>query len=172
MSAVFSEDGRYRYRLDKFATDHGRNRGRVLFVALNPSKAGQVVDGKEITDPSATRMKGFAASWGYDMFTICNLAGMVATDPRELTRVSMAEAIGPENDEYVRAAATGAALIVACWGASYPRTFAGRARYMRLLLEQYGPVHHLGLTLKGNPRHPLYLPSTLVPTIWNGGLDV
>lgn len=184
MSAIFSPDGRYRYRLDRAAEMRtvGLNRRlRALFVALNPSKAGSVVDGREITDPSATRMANFAGNWGYGLVTICNLWPLVATDPAELRRLAKQgtsghrEALGPcedgfarqlVGDAHLRTAAAESQLIIACWGASYPPAWAGRTRYVRGLLAQYGQVHHLGLTQGGDPRHPLYLRGDTQPVPW------
>lgn len=140
--------------------------GRVVFCCLNPSIAGRVVAGREITDPSATRMAGFTRSWGYAAFTIVNVFGYITTDPAALTKLTSEAAVGPDNLWHVREAIAGAALVVAAWGSSYPKALAVNVQGARDWLMLQGPVHHLGLTKNGDPKHPLYLPATTQPTLW------
>lgn len=167
MTAVFSPCGLYRYRLDRDLPPALLNpAGRVLFCGLNPSKAGRVVTGREVTDPTATRMAGFTEAWGYARFTIGNAFARIATDPRELVGLSEMDAVGPDNDTHLAGAAAGADLIVACWGASYPPQLAGRIPVVLALLAADGPLHHLGVTKNGDPRHPLFLLGTTTPTRW------
>lgn len=161
-SAVFSEDGRYRYRLGREIEGLAVNPGMVLFAGLNPSKAGAVK-----TDPTATRMRKFTEAWGYRRFGIINLFAHVATDPRELLKLDYAEAVGPDNDRHITEAAQEATLIIAAWGSSYPKALARRVgEVLDLLEEAAGAVHHLGMTKNGDPRHPLYLRRDTVPMRW------
>lgn len=166
VTAVFSDCGRYRYRLDRDVPSlHGWG-GRVVFVCLNPSIAGRVVAGKEVGDPSATRMEGFARSWGYESFTIVNLFARVSTDPRNLIDLDRVEAVGPANDLHIEQAARWAALVVAAWGSSYPKALGDRPAEVLDMLRSHREVHHLGLTKSGDPKHPLYLRGDTKPTLW------
>lgn len=167
MSAVFSECNRYRYRLDRqLDTPLLGPGGRVVFVGLNPSIAGRVIANKEIGDPTATRMENFTGSWGYDAFTIVNPFARVSTDPKALVGMDRDEAVGPENDRYIAEAIQDAALVVPAWGDSCPPALAGRLTDVLATLRAAGPVYHLGLTQKGNPRHPLRLLGNTEPTLW------
>jgi hypothetical protein len=167
MTAVFSDCGLYRYRLDRDvdAPLLGPG-GRVVFCCLNPSIAGRVLAGREIGDPSATRMEGFTRSWGFTSFSIVNVFALVSTDPAVLAGMDRAEAVGPENDAYIQSAAVWADLIVAAWGSSYPKALADRVAEVLAILRSAGPVYHLGLTGNGDPRHPLRLPGSTQPTLW------
>lgn len=169
MSAIFSDCGRYRYRLDGDAPCglvQAVFGGLALFVMLNPSKAGRVENGIEAVDPTRTRAANFAAAWGYSRFAIVNLAAHVATDPKDLVALDYTDAVGPDNDRHIAEAATEAALIVAAWGASYPKALAQRIPEVLTVLTASSPVHHLGLTKDGDPRHPLYLRADTLPTPW------
>lgn len=171
MSALFSPCGRYRYRLDGEAEAGLLDvyvDALVLFAMLNPSKAGRVERGVEIVDPTRTRVANFTGAWGYRRFAIVNAFAHVATDPAELVGLDYAEAVGPDNDRHIAAAAAEADLIVAAWGASYPRPLARRVAETLAILTAAGPVHHLGLTKHGDPRHPLYLRADTQPSLLEG----
>ncbi len=154
MSAVFSPDGRYRYRLDRKISDKP---GRAAWIMLNPSVAGE-----EVNDPTATRVINFTDDWGYGTATIGNLAALVSTDPKALKLHGAP--IGPYNDEHLHEIVLGADIVIAAWGSSYPKGMAYRVAEIR---RRFGDrLHHLGLTKNGDPRHPLYLPASTQPEPW------
>lgn len=156
--AVFSYDGRYRYRLHRrwaFAGPTAR------FVMLNPSTADATVD-----DPTIRRCIGFARAWGCAGLTVVNLYALRATNPRDLWTVGTAEAVGPENDDYIAAVALSAARqdtpVVAAWGVN-----AKPDRVEQVLhLLRPAKVAVLGLAKGGHPRHPLYVPASAPLTPW------
>ena len=111
MSAVISECGRYRYTLQRDGVVNASN-GTVVFCMLNPSTADASID-----DPTIRRCRGFAERWGCAGLMVVNLYGLRATDPRELQRVSRADAIGPDNDEWLGKVAAAARDVVCAWGA-------------------------------------------------------
>lgn len=153
-SADVSECGRYRYALERwwmFGT------GTVLFVMLNPSTADAVDD-----DPTVRRCISFAQRWGHQRLIVCNLFAWRATDPRELR--TAADPVGPMNDERMAECAGVASLILCAWGNH--GAHAGRDKYVREALYTIRPLHHLGLTGKRQPRHPLYLRGDLKPLEW------
>lgn len=147
-TAVISADGRYRYHLSR-TWGSGPS---ALFVMLNPSTADAEVD-----DPTIRRCIGFAKSWGMGGLMVVNLYGLRATNPRALWSVDTAQAIGPDNDDWIRYAAGLAndegAPIVAAWGANAKPARVAWVREMPALAR----LSHLGLTNGGAPRHPLYL---------------
>ena len=154
--AVLSPCGTYRLLLTRrFSTGEGI----CLFVLLNPSTANH-----EIDDPTCRRATAFAAAWGYRELWIANLYGARATQPSALR--AFPDPVGPDNDRHLRDAAEQAALIVCGWGGH-----AGideRAKVVCALLRASGkPLHHMGLTRAGHPRHPLYLRADTQPEVWS-----
>ena len=121
---------------------------------LNPSTADEQRD-----DPTIRRCIGFARDWGYGGLEVVNLFAFRATDPRELRHA--ADPVGPQNDHHLALAARRATLVVAAWGANADARRARRA--MQVLSGQRRSLAHLGFTRSRQPRHPLYLPRTLLP---------
>jgi hypothetical protein len=148
-SAVVSDDGLYRYRLDR---DLGQAGGRVLFIMLNPSTADATSD-----DPTIRRCIGFAERFERNLVVV-NLYAFRATHPVALTTTHAAgwvDIVGPDNDRYLLEAAGECNLLVAAWGAREPRR--GRHREVYELLRPCGPLHALGENANGSPKHPLYV---------------
>lgn len=152
-AAIISRDGVYRYALvrDDLQLDAAawaRARGRtVAFIMLNPSTA----DAKE-DDPTIRRCMGFAREWGYNKLVVGNLFAFRATKPTNLPD-DISEAIGPENIEWLRRLVHESELVVAAWGGS--KRAAARADELNFKT----PLHCLGTTKSGAPRHPLYVRS-------------
>lgn len=153
--AVLSMDGKYRYRLSREWDDNGL---RMTFVMLNPSTADASLD-----DPTIRRCIGFAKRDGYGGIYAFNLYAFRATDPQAMKRAI--DPVGPENDAmlrygFARAAEQGGPVVVA-WGAH------GDPVRVRQVMKLMGDadVCSLGTTKAGQPRHPLYVPSSqpLVP---------
>jgi hypothetical protein len=124
-------------------------------VGLNPSTADESRD-----DPTIRKCVGFARRWGFGAIEVVNLfayAGTRSTDPRSL--LSVADPVGPCNDEALRAAFRGAARIVWAWGRH-------DARVRSLVEERLASASWLnkgrrcetgclGRLRDGSPRHPL-----------------
>lgn len=156
--AVISDDGLYRYRLERQWSD---TPGTTTFVMLNPSTA----DG-EVDDNTIRRCMGFAKRWGHGRLVVVNLFALRATDPRELLEAD--DPVGPENDGYLRAVGSENSLIIAGWGSPPSKLYAlhylRRDTALSLLAGpstissfKGRPIFCLGVTKKGQPRHPLYL---------------
>jgi hypothetical protein len=91
-------------------------------------------------DPTIRRCVGFAKAWEMGGVVVVNLFALRATDPG---RLQFASRRGVD------------AL--------------GRANYVRTLFSQHAwnlPLHHLGLTKDGHPRHPLYVKGSTLPAPW------
>lgn len=149
MSAIFSDDGIYRYTLTRYLD---AIEGNCVFVGLNPSTADATTD-----DATVRRCIRFARDWGYGRLTMVNLYAFRATNPRKLRAVD--DPVGPDNDHHVSIAFGEADLIVAAWGAGAQR--ARLADFTRL----FGtwPFYALGRTKSAAPRHPLYMPADSEP---------
>lgn len=148
--ARFSDCRTYRYTLWRIWDDEG---AKVNVIGLNPSKADENAD-----DPTIRRCIDFARRWGYGGLVMTNLFAYRSTDPKGL--LSVADPVGPDNDQRLKEEAYDAGMAVAAWGA-HPLAVA-RSEAVRPILERYY-VMSLGLTKDGAPRHPLYLPKTTQP---------
>lgn len=149
-SATISDDGRYRYRLDREWDAAGAT---ATWVMLNPSTADAARD-----DATVRRVVAFTRRHGrLGRAVIVNLFAYRATDPAALLDVD--DPVGPSNNGYitdaVREAARSAGIIVAAWGARAARWPDRVERVDRVL-----PLATvcLGRTKGGHPRHPLYVP--------------
>lgn len=151
-SAVLSTCGSYRYALFRIWDP---DKPLMMFVGLNPSTADAYVD-----DKTTTRCIGFARDCGYGGLILANLYAWRATKPRKLLEAS--DPVGAKNDAWLRQLRQHAGVVIAAWGA-WPGPDPHRpAQAMDLI----GGLHVLGLTAKGDPRHPLYMPKTARPTRW------
>jgi hypothetical protein len=151
-TATISACGTYRYDLRR-RWDPAKP--TCLFVMLNPSTADATAD-----DPTIRRCVGFAAGWGYGELIVVNLFASRATDPADLRKHR--SPVGPANDATIAAQARRADFHVAAWGMY--GALHGRGAEVRRRFTEWGiPLHHLGLTREGHPRHPLRLRGGLEP---------
>lgn len=146
--AALSRCARYRYALWR-EWEHGA--GTVLFIGLNPSTADHRRD-----DPTIRRCIGFARAWGFQRLAVANLFAYRTPHPAILRQA--AAPLGPRNDRWLSKLAGEAQLVIAAWGAGG----CFRARDADVL-ERLGPMHCLGLTRDGRPRHPLYVRAATAP---------
>lgn len=138
--AVFDSTGRYRYRL----TRSWAPGPVVAFVMLNPNLADAERD-----DPTIRRAIGFAKVWGFGELVVVNLFAWRCRDPRDLARVP--DPIGPDNDAHLADLPDD---VVVAWGNH--GALRGRASEVLRRIEE---AYCLGVTLRGEPRHPLYVPA-------------
>jgi hypothetical protein len=148
--ACISRCGRYRYALWRRWDDGPQ----VLFVMLNPSTADQRDD-----DPTIRRCIGLAARWGYAAVAVGNLFAFRTPSPRVLRRA--AHPVGRANDRWLQRLAAESGRMIAAWGND--GTLLGRDVQVRSML---APLYALSLTRCGQPRHPLYVPNSVVPRPW------
>ena len=127
------------------------DRPRVCFVLLNPSTATA-----EVLDPTLTRCKGFAQSWGFGAMVVANVFALRSTSPKGLRAV--ADPTGPENDAAVIFAANSSDKVVIGWGNH--GSLNGRHDAVISMLHAHSLAdrcHYFRLTASGMPTHPLYL---------------
>ncbi len=164
LPAFFSSCRRYRYWL---ARDFGGGeRGPAVFVLHNPSTADATAD-----DPTIRRCIGYARRWGCRRMIAVNRFAVRGTDPGIV--FAGADPVGRLNDAAIARAAAVAAdgsIIVAAWGAfgvnaAQRRICRHRAEAVAELLAGT-ELHVLGLTLDGQPCHPLYQKADARPQRW------
>jgi len=122
----------------------------VVFVGLNPSTADEARD-----DPTTRRCVRFARDWGFARLELVNLFAYAATDPTEFRAAP--DPVGPENLVAVRTALGRAAVVICAWGND------GVGPAADAVFELVAQPHCLGTTLRGAPRHPLYVPAATRP---------
>lgn len=152
-SALFSPSQRYRYTLHRV---WNTRRPLCAFIGLNPSTAGETVN-----DRAITRCMGFAGQWGYGGLLMLSLFAYKSTDPCGL--YAALDPRGPMNDHYLEAAAGQAGIIIAAWG----NVGVYRDRGVKVKEMLRGRLCHLGLTMEGSPKHPLFLPKTTSKELWS-----
>ena len=149
--AVFSSCRRWRYLLWRC---WDASKPAANFLMLNPSTADEFK-----LDPSCTRARNYAEKWGYGALLVTNIFGWRSTDPSALRVVK--NPVGRGNDAAIVKAAKQAKLVVCAWG----EHGAHRERGEKVLDLLKGiDLHYLRLNASGHPAHPLYLPSSLMPT--------
>lgn len=153
--ATYSDCGAYRYSLTRIWTDTGP---RVTFVMLNPSKADEIRN-----DPTVARCERRARTLGFGAFQVTNIFAWRDTDPRAMRRA--AHPVGLCNDDVLIEAAGWADHVIAAWGVHGAHRNRG-PEVARLLHGSGCALYHLGLSKAGHPRHPLYLPYSAQPVVW------
>lgn len=129
------------------------------FGMLNPSTADH-----QRNDPTITRCIGRAQRGGAGGLVVWNLFAWRETSPALMKQSR--EPIGLCNDDAIRVAVQNSALNIAAWGAH--GTHRHREHAVRAMLgADQVPLHTLAFTWRGEPRHPLYLPSALQPQPWD-----
>ncbi len=150
--AVFSRCGTWRYMLWRMHHPRGRLLGMGM---LNPSTADEHRD-----DPTIARCHRLAGRLGYPGLIVWNLFALRATDPADLRKA--ADPVGPQNDMVIDLALSLCHRTVLAWGNH--GALAGRsAAVIERCLVSPTRLATFGLTLKGEPRHPLYLPGDVRP---------
>ena len=152
------EMNEYRYRLSR---TWDAKKPHVMFVMMNPSTADPLVD-----DPTVAKACRFARAWGYGGIFVGNTFAYRVTDQRQLMKV--ADPIGPDNDAHLIAMAREAKVVVFAYGKPHKQLRYRGLAVMRLLVEEARiKPYVLRLSKDGTPCHPLYLPETLTPVVWN-----
>ena len=163
-SAVISDNGVYRYRLDRRVSLTGIV---LAFFGVN----GSTATGTE-EDQTTRKWFGFASRNGARRYIAANPFAFRATDVNELARA--ADPVGPENARYLAEIIAEADILVPCWGnyKKVPRRLHGHFDKLRAQLFAAGkPVKIFGLTQSGDPLHPLMLGYDTVLMPWGEPKD-
>lgn len=158
--AHFDDTRTYRYLLRRTWAD---TLPRIAFVMLNPSTADEAIE-----DATIRRCIGFARREGAGGLDVVNLFAYRTTYPRELAQAD--EPVGRDNDQYVEDALRGAKKVIVAWGdghasRAFQLVLSQRARSIEARLVASGALC-FGLTRRGNPRHPVRLPTDKSLEIW------
>jgi hypothetical protein len=154
-TALFSDDGLYRYRLTRTL---GKGEGTILFIMLNPSTAND-----DINDPTVERCERRARDLGYAKLIVVNLFALKSTDPKNLRKHE--DPIGGCNDEIILLEAMRADLVVCAWG-TYGDLYGRGIKVRDVLIDAGVKLHCLVVNKNGTPKHPLYVRRDLNPILW------
>lgn len=153
--AVYSPCGKWRYLLWRIES---RRAGLIAMGLLNPSTADHLRD-----DPTIRQCRKRARQAGAKGVLVWNLFAYRATKPADLKRVD--DPAGPDNDEAIALATEVTRRTVLAWGMHGGHR--GRdQQVLGILAGASCELWMLGLTGKGHPRHPLYLPTETPVRQW------
>jgi len=153
--ALYSDCERYRYSLTRTWDTSGH---KALFIMLNPSTATEVQN-----DPTVERCERRSRALGFGAFCVTNIFAWRDTDPRKMR--AAVDPTGPENDKTILGRCPWADKIIAAWGTHGAHLDRG-PQVLDLLRQTGRPLHHLGLTKDGHPKHPLYISYSQQPQKW------
>jgi hypothetical protein len=150
MSAVISDCGLYRMRLDR---DLGQSGPVAAILGVNPSTADAITN-----DHTIRKDMGFGRRLGWSRIIKVNKFAYRATDVRALA--SAADPIGPDNDRYIDEAFREADIVVWAYGplAKLPKRLRRRWIEVGFISARAGRhIHCFGTAKDGHPLHTLML---------------
>ena len=138
----------------------------LIFVGLNPSKANSFNN-----DRTLVRIINFCSRWDYDNLYVINLFGLISKSPSQLLKSK--DPIGRNNDLITLITLQFWRKNINCdlwlgWGDK--GQLSGRDHEVLKVIKKLSNLKSnennyskrilsLGLSKKGNPRHPLYMPN-------------
>lgn len=152
MTAVFSEDAKYRWCLQYELSNHKES---LCAFMLNPSIAGSISHGIVRSDPTVTRMIERAKLYQYGRLFVLNLFGLISTSPAILKE--HVNPVGTENDKYINSVLDANPDVVVAWGPK-GKLLGRDSRCLQFIYQHNITPTCFGLTKDGFPKHPLYLP--------------
>jgi hypothetical protein len=157
MSAIISQCGTYRYRLDRQIQFYGPV---FAYFGINGSTATADTD-----DHTVRKWSGFTKLNGGSRFIVGNAFAYRSKNVAALAHAT--DPVGPDNDLHLAKIIAEADILVPCWGQrdKVPSHLHYRfAQLSEMLFDSGKPVKVWGLTKSGDPLHPLTLSyaSTLV----------
>ena len=147
--AEFSECRNYRYSLWRI---WDKSKPLVMFIGLNPSKAGEFND-----DPTIRRVKSIAKNLGYGGVYMMNCFAYIRTDPKLLKINPMSKGW---NDNMLTVTASKCADVIFAWGNFEIVKTTGRDIE---LIEMFPNAKALQINKNGSPKHPLYVRGDVIP---------
>lgn len=159
MTAIFSPNRMYRYRLEREIQPEGIQVGVIM---VN----GSVAD-EEKNDPTVRKVIGFGRRLGWRRVIIGNLFGLAAKDIKALRTAR--DPIGPENDAHLVSIINESTQIIVGWGALAKLPESLRKRWIEVvrLLDANGRTPFcLGINDDGHPKHPLMTGYDVPLTPW------
>jgi len=145
--AWFSLDDRYRYLLSRQWNEQGE---LMNWLMLNPSTANE-----QVNDPTVERCCRRAMHLGYGGVVVTNLFALRSTDPQALYQAD--DPVGSDNLAVILQVASLADRVVCAWGAHGERWPAHVTAVCDQLDQMCIERWCLGVTMGGQPKHPLYV---------------
>ena len=144
----------------------------VVFIGLNPSKANS-----SNNDRTLVRIINFCSRWNYKNIYIINLFGLISKSPSQLSK--SLNPVGEKNDLIISKVLGFWRKNINCdlwlgWG-DKGKLYRRDIEVLKIIKNlsnlksndnnHFKRVLTLGISKKGNPRHPLYMPnqSLLMP---------
>lgn len=149
-SAVISDCGTWRYRLDRLVQERGLV---AAFFGVNGSTAGPIEE-----DHTTKKWFGFSLRNGFRRYIAANPFAFRARDVKRLA--SVPDPVGPENARYIAEIIAEADVLIPCWGRrdKVPRNLHHHIDALKAALFASGkPIRIFGLTAGGDPMHPQML---------------
>ena len=151
--ASISECGRYRWALTRTWGDEPYK--TICWIMLNPSTADAERD-----DPTIRECIKRSRAWGYDRLVVVNLFPLRSPYPKVVRRwFNTDEAQTPmaHNKAVIAVTAAEADAVVCAWGAGWSGSGDDEVeKVAAYVLEGLPmPLHVLGRTANGSPKHPL-----------------
>lgn len=162
MSAIISDCGKYRYRLERECGLQFDGSKTFAYFGINPSTADATLD-----DATVRKWRGFTQRNGGHRFIVGNVFAFRSTDPDALKYQD--DPFGPLWLEHLNSIIADADILVPCWGrlSKTPKPLRGApAQLMATLIRSGKPVMHFGVTGCGQPKHPLMLGYDTPLTEW------
>jgi len=137
----------------------------LIFIGLNPSKANSANN-----DMTLIRLLNFSSRWDYKNIYVINLFGLISKSPYQLSKSK--DPVGDNNNLITLKALEFWKTNINCdlwlgWGdkGQLYRRDTMVLKFIKNLSKldsnknnHFSRVLSLGLTQKGSPRHPLYMP--------------
>lgn len=160
-AAVFSAPTADGQRLYRYALVRRWNAAKqpLVVIGLNPSTADQTQD-----DPTIARCTVRAERWGFGGLVMLNLFAYRSTQPGVMLR--QADPIGPANDVALAELTRDRQLVIAAWGTQGHHRNR-QLQVVRTLIAAGVQLHVLGLNANETPKHPLYVPYSMMPCPWS-----
>ncbi|MDP2730552.1 MAG: DUF1643 domain-containing protein [Dehalococcoidales bacterium] len=150
-------EGNYRYELGRVWDEKLPTIG---FIMHNPSTANDVKD-----DPTIRKCIGFARLWGYGGLLAWNLWNRIGANQKDLDYLDWNELQG-DKQQASRIFNTVESIpkLICAWGELKNLTDKLRAvEVLHELSSNRHKIYCLGVNKSGQPKHPLYIPSTFLP---------
>lgn len=153
--AIISPCGLFRYRMERMWDD---SLPWITWVMLNASTADAQRD-----DATTRKVVAFSRGFACGAVWIVNLFAFRSPSPRSLRKA--ADPVGPRNSKHLAEVLDSVDDIVVAWGAEAMAREPGE-RFAWLAEQANRKLLCLGTTVRGAPRHPLYLPAATKLEAW------
>ena len=125
-----------------------------MFVGLNPATTNETAD-----DPTIRRVISLAKIRGYGGVYMLNCFPYVTTNPADLREFGNTDL----NNDWLYETAPLCEEIIFAWGSFAVVKELGRDVELTTM---FPTAKALIINKDGSPRHPLYVPSSVVPVMW------